>query len=204
MAGSEDPTASYLRRLPAERPGGLRLSVVRRPWYRLDAQPPGDWNWEPYPKPRSRFDSAAGAFRLRYAGDAMRVALRERFDESRRTVRETALRQRLVELSGPARVVDLRKDHTLDALGVDDQISTGRSPGIWEACHHLADLVHEWFGERCDGIVYRSRTTPQHCANLAFFGHATFAVRDLGPLGEQRELLLDAVAKDGFTIQGWR
>lgn len=130
--------------------------------------------------------------------------MRERFDDFDRRVLAVELGLTLVELTGPLQVVDLRLDRTLDALGLDDQINTGRSSGVWNACHRLVDLVHDWFGERCHGIVYRSRTTPERSANLAFFGHAPLAVRAFGPLADQHDLLLECVTQDGFTIQGWR
>lgn len=186
------------------RPPGLRLRTVRNSWYRLDREPPSRWSWSPFPTPRYRFDSADGALRARYAGDATRVAMRERFDDFDRRVLAVELGLTLVELTGPLQVVDLRLDRTLDALGLDDQINTGRSSGVWNACHRLVDLVHDWFGERCDGIVYRSRTTPERGANLAFFSHAPLAARDLGPLRDQEELSRTAVLTDGFTIRGWR
>jgi hypothetical protein len=110
----------------------------------------------------------------------------------------------LVELTGPLRVLDLRRDDILDALGLDDQINTGRAPGVWDACHRLTDLVHTWFGERCEGIVYRSRTTPQRSANVAFFAHAPLAARSLGPLREQTALLSSCILSEGFAIMGWR
>lgn len=130
--------------------------------------------------------------------------MRERFDREQRVLPKSARTLRLVELTGSVHVVDLRRDRTLDALGLDDQINTGRAPGVWAACQLLVDLIHDWFGERCDGIAYRSRTTPERSANLAFFAHAPLAVSDLGPLGDQQDLLVDCVSVDGFTIQGWR
>ena len=190
--------------MPAHRPAGLRLSTLRRTWYRVDREPPGEWTWETYPRPRSRFDSAAGTVRVRYAADAKRTALRERFDTEERKIDARALTAHLVELTGAVRVLDLRRDQTLDGLGIDDQISTGRSLGVWQAGHRLVDLVYEGFGEQCDGLVYRSRTTPERSANLAFFPHAALTARALGTLRTQDELLLQLIAADGFQIMGWR
>jgi hypothetical protein len=141
---------------------------------------------------------------VRYAGDEPRVAMRERFDRPERRIEAGDLQLRLVELTGELRVLDVRRDRVLDALGLDDQISTSRAPDVWSACQRLTDLVHEWFGERCDGIVYRSRTTPEHGANLAFFRHAPLTARDLGTLRAQEELLRTCVLTEGFTIRGWR
>ena len=52
----------------------------------------------------------------------------------------------------------------------------------------------------CDGIVYRSRTTPQSSVNLAFFADHPLTVRHAGPLGEQHTLLSALVVADGFAI----
>lgn len=152
--------------------------------------------------PRYRFDSATGMFRVRYAGDAQRVAMRERFDAEGRMVSTDALDLTLVQLTGRLRVLDLRTDRTLDVLGLDDQINTSRAPDVWTACQQLVDLVHGWQGQRCHGIVYRSRTTPQRSANVAFFEHAPLTATSLGRLGEQTSLLATAVVSDGFTIDG--
>lgn len=139
---------------------------------------------------------------MRYAGDAARVAMRERFDREQRVLPRRALDLHLVELTGTIRVLDLRRDRVLDALHLDDQISTGRAPAVWTACQCLVDLVHDWFAERCHGIVYRSRTTPERSANLAFFEHAPLVPRSLGTLGAQQNLLAECLVADGFTIQG--
>jgi hypothetical protein len=157
----------------------------------------------PYPTPRHRFDSSSRTFTIRYAGDAHRVAMRERFDASGRIVSRAELGLYLIELVGTIRVLDLRHDKNLDALKLDDQISTSRAPDVWSAGQTLADRVAEWYGERCHGIVYRSRTIPQRSANLAFFRHAPLAARNLGRLRGQHGLLAACVHSDGFTIEGW-
>ena len=190
-------------RWPDRQPPGLRLMVLRRRWYRLDSEPPSRWQWSAFPDPRYRFDSASGAFRVRYAGDGQRVAMRERFDDEGRIVSSDHLRLYVVELRGAVRVLDLRHDRNLDALGLDDQINTSRAPIVWGACHRLADRVHSWYGNRCGGIVYRSRTTPQRSANLAFLAHAPLSTRTLGRLGDQAGLLAACVLSDGFTVEGW-
>jgi hypothetical protein len=177
---------------------------MRGTWHRLDSTRPEDWTWTPYPTPRSRFDSARGRRRVRYAGQAPRVAMRERFDHQRRRVRATDLELFLIELRGSVRVLDLRRDHILDALGLDDQVSTSRARDVWAACQLLVDLVQEWFGERCDGLVYRSRTTPERSANLAFFAHAPLAPARCTVLREEAALLDSCILNDGFEVMGWR
>jgi hypothetical protein len=193
----------YGDRLPTDRPGGLRLSVLRHRWYRLDTAPPEDWDWSPYPLPRSRFDSAGGTERVRYAAQTRLGALRERFAEQGRVVSRDELRLHLVEVTGVLRVLDLRHERNLDVLGLDDQISTGRSPDVWSAAQRLSDLVHDWYGERCHGIAYRSRTTPQTSGNLAWWASAPVTLTDLGRLREQDDLLVTAILAQGFTVEGW-
>jgi hypothetical protein len=100
-------------------------------------------------------------------------------------------------------VLDLRRDNNLDAFGLDDRISTSRSPEVQATCHRLADLSVDWYGERCHGIVYRSRTTPQRSAHVAFFEHAPVTDRDRGPLRDQTSLLAACVHADGFAVEGW-
>lgn len=193
----------YLARLPDERPPGLRLAAASGPWYRIDHEPPGRWKWAAPPAPMARFDSAAGALRVRYAATSRRGALRERFDASGRIVSAGELDHHLVELTGRLHLLDLRREVILDALGLDDQISTSRAPGVWAAAQRLTDLVAGWFGAACHGIAYRSRTTPEHAANLAFFPHAPLQARSLGRLRAQQGLLAAAVASDGFAVEAW-
>lgn len=200
---SQDPTRDYVRRLPQSRPPGLRLVTRTHAWYRLDQQPPRAWRWRGFPEPQHRFDPASGALRVRYAADSQRAALRERFDGEGRVVSEAALALRVVELTGRISVLDLRHERVLDALGLDDQISTSRAPGVWTACHALTDLLAGWFGERLDGLVYRSRTTPSRSANLAFLKRAPLVARDLGPLRAQEGLLAACITSDGFLVEGW-
>jgi hypothetical protein len=129
--------------------------------------------------------------------------MRERFDEQGRIVSAAELRLRLVALTGVVRVLDLRLDRNLDALGIDDQVNTSRAPEVWRTCQRLTDLVLDWYGERCHGIVYRSRTTPQLSANIAFFGFAPLQPQDRGPLRRNDALLAACVHSDGFAIEGW-
>lgn len=62
--------------------------------------------------------------------------------------------------------------------------------------------MHAHHGERCQGIVHRSRTTPQSSADLAFFAPEPTRGTDLGPLADQRGLLASCVRSDGFRIPG--
>jgi len=198
-----DATRDYALRLTETRPTGLRLVTRSHAWYRLDAQRPRDWRWRGFPEPQHRFDPASGANRVRYAADSLRAAMRERFDAEGRVVSAAHLDLRVVELTGRVSALDLRQERVLDALGLDDQISTSRAPGVWAACHVLTDRLQSWYGDRLDGIVYRSRTTPQRSANLAFLQRAPLLARDLGPLRRQEALLAACVTGEGFLVEGW-
>ena len=198
-----EPARDYVLRLPKTRPPGLRLVTRTHAWYRLDAQRPREWRWRGFPRPEHRFDPASGSHRVRYAADSLRAAMRERFDAEGRVVSQAHLDLRVVELAGRVTVLDLRQERVLDALGLDDQISTSRAPDVWAACHVLTDRLERWYGERLGGIVYRSRTTPQRSANLAFTRRATLEARDLGPLRRQEALLTACVTAEGFLVEGW-
>jgi hypothetical protein len=197
-----DPTAEYADRLPHRRPPGLRLTTLRRSWFRIDADPPSRWRWTPFASPGGRFDWAAGLVRVRYATDSQRGAMRERFDGQGRVVSASEAEACLVEIIGTVRVLDLRKDRTIDALGLDDQINTSRAPGPWLACHRLTDRVLDWFDGSVDGIVYRSRTTPERGANLALLRPGAIRARSLGRLGTRRPLLIACITGDGFAVDG--
>jgi hypothetical protein len=186
--------------LPEGRPTGLRLREVDATWYRLDADPPDRWDWSAYPVPRNRFDPADGSARTRYAAGTARGAFRERFHDRGRILRERELGLNLVRLTGTVRLLDLRQESTLDRLGLDDEINVGRSARLLAASRLLASRVTAWYGERCHGLVYRSRTTPQTSPNLAFWEWSRLTGTDLGPARDHRGLLDALVVDDGFTI----
>lgn len=198
--------AGYRAPLPESRPTGLRRRRITAgtPLWRLDAEAPDDWTWDGFPEPRYRFDAASGAFRTRYAATDLVGAFRERYRLSGLLIPADHAGHRLVQLTAARhlRVLDLRTDRNLDALGVDDQISTGQHPAVWSTCQHLADAVLRWWpepDEPLDGIVYRSRTTPETSANVAFFAAEAFAVES-SPLAQRTDVLADLVLRHGFTV----
>jgi hypothetical protein len=180
----------------------------RRTWasgsvlWRIDAHPPDNWDWSGFPSPRNRFDPESGAFRVRYAALTLDGAARERYLSTGRYIPADHRDHQMVRLEvvRPIRVLDLRTEANLDALDVDDRISTGREPAVWDAAHRLADTVRRWWPD-LDGVVYRSRTTPESSANLAFFSMAPFQ-SETQALNRMRELLTELVLSHGFTI-GW-
>jgi hypothetical protein len=98
------------------------------------------------------------------------------------------------------RVLDLRTAKNLDALDLDDQISTGQHPDVWDTCHRLADAVKRWWTE-IDSVVYRSRTTPQTSLNFAVFADDGFEMESWA-LRDRADVLTDLVLNQGFTV-GW-
>ena len=199
-----DLPAGYRRPLPEARPTGLRrrrITTGTEIW-RGDATDPAAWTWVGFPEPRYRFDPASGAFRTRYAGTTLVGAFRERYQATGLVIPVDHANHHLVRLVAARhlRVLDLRTEKNLDALQVDDQISTGQHPDVWDTCHRLADAVRRWWTD-LDAIVYRSRTTPESSANLAFFADDGFDIQSW-LLADRRDILTDLVLSNGFTI-GW-
>jgi hypothetical protein len=128
--------------------------------------------------------------------------LREAFDPDR-YIGAGSLQRWVVELRVGGSVLDLRTDDTLDAFGLDDQISTSREPGVWDCAQHLGDLVWNRHSsrDRMPAITYRSRTTPQHNANLAFFAGTPYTIVEATRLVDCAPLLEAAILADGFTIE---
>ncbi|MDI3312742.1 MAG: RES family NAD+ phosphorylase [Mycobacterium sp.] len=192
----------YLAPLPGARPTGLRRRRVRAGTeiWRLDASAPADWTWEGFPTPRHRFDPASGAFRARYGASSLVGAFRERYRATGLVIPADHAAHRLVRLVAARhlRVLDLRTERNLDALRVDDQISTGMHPEVWTTCQRLADAVRRWWPD-LDAIVYRSRTTPETSVNVAFFAAEAFAVESWA-LDERADILSNLVLRHGFTV----
>lgn len=199
----ELPTG-YRAAFPDDRPVGLRRRSVRAgsEIWRIEATSPTDWDWAGFAEPRHRFDPKSGAFRTRYAGATLVGAFRERYRSTGLVIPADHRTHHLARLVAARnlRVLDLRTDKNLDALRVDDQISTGQHPEVWDTCHRLADATRRWWGD-IDAIVYRSRTTPESSLNFAFFDSGGFDIVS-SPLGDRVDVLSDLVLHHGFTI-GW-
>lgn len=185
--------------LPVDRPKYLRTTTMSVPaCFRFDAGRPTRWSWTAFPTPRFRFDSAAGAVRVRYAATSARGAARERWDPDRVMAAGDGDTW-LVEMTGSLRVVDLRRESVLDRLGLDDRINTARDRDTWECCQVLGDRLRRWL-PGLDAIVYRSRTTPETSANLAWHRADALRVTRATRLRDARDLLDRLVIGDGFTV----
>ena len=199
-----DLPAGHRAPLPDARPVGLRRRRVNAGTeiWRVDATEPAHWTWEGFPEPRYRFDPAWGAFRTRYAGMTLIGAFRERYRATGLVIPADHATHHVVRLVAARhlRVLDLRTEKNLDALVVDDQISTGQHAAVWATCHRLADAARRWWSD-LDAIVYRSRTTPETSANYAFFTHDAFAIESWA-LADRTDILTDLVVSHRFTV-GW-
>jgi hypothetical protein len=199
-----DLPAGYLAPLPDARPVGLRrrrVAAGSQIW-RIDATKPAQWRWEGFAQPRYRFDPESGVFRTRYGASNLVGAFRERYRATGLVIPADHAAHHLVRLAAARhlRVLDLRTEGNLDALRVDDQISTGMQSEVWTTCHRLADAVRRWWPD-LDAIVYRSRTTPETSANFVFFALDAFAVESW-TLAERVDTLTKLVLHHGFTV-GW-
>lgn len=195
-------SAGYRVALPVKRPAGVasRTVAVGAELWRVEAAAPVEWTWLGFPAPRYRFDPASGGFRTRYAATAYEGAFRERYRDTGRTIPADHATQYLTRLVAkrPLRILDLRTQRNLDALDVDDQISTGQRRRVWQQCHHLADAARCWWPD-LDAIVYRSRTTPETSTNYAFFSHDAFTAESW-LLTDRTDILVDLVLRHDFTV----
>ena len=169
-------------------------------WWRIDAEAPELWSWAGFAEARNRFDPETATFRVRYAARSATGAARERYLGTGRYIPSDHGSHHLVRLEAdrPLRILDLRTEANLDALGVDDRISTGRESQVWTASHRLAGRLRTWWSD-LDGIIYRSRTTPASSVNLAFFASTPFRAESRF-LAHAPELLSALVLDHGFTI----
>ena len=194
--------AGYQKPLPLVRPTGLRSRRVQSgvEIWRIEATHPSDWAWTGFAQPRFRFDPASGGFRTRYGAARLIGAFRERYRPTGLVIPDDHVDHHLVRLtaSRSLRVLDLRTEKNLDALKVDDQISTGQHTAVWATCHRLADTARTWWPD-LDAIVYRSRTTPETSVNYAFFAAAPFTIESWR-LGSRTDILTELILRQDFTI----
>ena len=196
--------AGYKSPLSVARPAGLRSRRTNAgiELWRVEATHPSKWAWTGFAQPRYRFDPASGSFRARYAATQLVGAFRERYRPTGLVMPSDHIDHHLVRLvaTRPLRVLDLRTERNLDALQVDDQISTGQHPAVWATCHQLADASRAWWSD-LDAIVYRSRTTPESSVNYALFSSKAFTMH-AWRLGSRSDILAQLILRQAFTI-GW-
>jgi hypothetical protein len=185
--------------LPAIDPGRHLLTTMPVRLWRFDAAAFPDWSWAPFARPRHRFDSAAGLHRVRYAATSALGAARERYRDTGMYIPADHVDHHVAELTGTLTVLDLRDERVLDAFGVDDRISTGREPAVWQWCQALVDLVLGWWDGHVHAVVYRPRTTPQSSTNVAILAGAPLTGTSTR-LADHRALLDQLVIVGGGTL----
>ena len=157
-----------------------------------------------------RFDPPSGRFRVRYAANRPAAAARERFPE--RAITEADGDLWLVALEALPAALHLTRQGNLDALGLDDRVSTGRldvdrrtdPDPLLALCGELADRVYDWWGGRPPPLVYRTRTMPAEGRSVAFADTVPHRVVAARPLRQATALHASLVLHAGFTVpDGW-
>jgi hypothetical protein len=106
----------------------------------------------------------------------------------------------------------LTHQSNLDALGLDDRVSTGRidvgrrrqADPLLDTCGRLADAVYDWWNGRPPPLVYRTRTMPEVGRTVAFTQSASPRVVAARRLREATALHAYLVLQAGFTVpQEW-
>lgn len=113
----------------------------------------------------------------------------------------------LVRLDGRPSVLHLTRQANLDALELDDRISTGRLDlsrpdridPLLDTCGALSDALYDWWGTAPPPIVYRSRMSPRH-RSIAFTAEAALTPGGVGRLGDATALVAALVLRHGFTV----
>ncbi len=113
----------------------------------------------------------------------------------------------LVRLGDMPLSLYLTHQANLDALGLDDRVSTGRVAGdrdenanpLLDTCGLLIDALYDRWSGHTPPIVYRARTTPA-ARNIAFTAAAEPKVHDVGRLRDATALHAHLVLRAGFTV----
>jgi hypothetical protein len=118
----------------------------------------------------------------------------------------------LVRLAAMPAGLRLTRQTTLDALGLDDRVSTGRidlgsrrrPDPLLDTCGRLADAVYDWWDGRPPPLVYRTRTMPEVGRTIAFTEWTSPRVESAGRLRDAAALHAYLVLGAGFTVpESW-
>lgn len=112
-----------------------------------------------------------------------------------------------MRLEGPPRALHLTHQHNLDALDVDDRISTGRldqplpegTDPLLSVCQGLSDAIFDWWAAAPPPIVYRTRSVPS-ARSMAFTRTCAWQSMRSRPLRDATALLVALVTHHGFTV----
>jgi hypothetical protein len=114
----------------------------------------------------------------------------------------------LVTLDAMSAVLHLTHQVNLDALGLDDRVSTGRidvrarsdPDPLLETCGAIADAVHDWWDGRPPPLIYRTRSVPERGRSIAFTQTSMPPVVSAGRLRDATVLHAFLVLRAGFTV----
>jgi hypothetical protein len=114
----------------------------------------------------------------------------------------------LVRLESMPAGLRLTHQATLDALGLDDRVSTGRidvggrprPDPLLDTCGRLVDAVYDWWDGRPPPLVYRTRTMPEVGRTIAFTEWTSPRVVSTGRLRDATALHAYLVLGAGFTV----
>ncbi len=126
-----------------------------------------------------------------------------------RTITERDGEAWLVELAGMPSSLRLTRQAVLDALGLDDRISTGRidvsgrrdPDPLLDASGRLMDAVYDWWDGHPPPLIYRTRSMPD-ARSIAFTESAGARIVRARPLREASALHAHLVLRAGFTVPG--
>ena len=109
----------------------------------------------------------------------------------------------LVRLEGSPPALHLSHQANLEALGLDDRISTGRldegPDPLLAASPALSDAVYDWWDTAPPPLVYRTRSMPS-ARSIAFAATTGWDTITSRPLREATLLLTHLVIRRDFTV----
>lgn len=143
---------------------------------------------------------------MRYGANRPATAARELF--ATRNLTEADGELWLVALDSFPSALNLTRQGNLDALGLDDRVSTGRidtdqrrdPDPLLETCGQLSDAVFDWWGGSPPPLLYRARTMPATGRSIALGRWASPRATRVGQLHEAVALLSYLVLRAGFTV----
>jgi hypothetical protein len=118
----------------------------------------------------------------------------------------------LVRLGAMPAGLRLTHQTILDALGLDDRVSTGRidvsrrrqPDPLLNTCGRLVDAVYDWWDGHAPPLVYRTRTMPEVGRTIAFTEWTSPRVVSAGRLRAATALHAYLVLGAGFTVpESW-
>jgi hypothetical protein len=152
--------------------------------------------------PRHRFDPPSGRFRVRYAANRADAAALERFPA--RTITGADGDIQLVLLHGRPAALHLTRQANLEALKLDDRVSTGRlddtdDDPLLATSQALSDAVYDWWDTKPPPLVYLARSMPS-ARSVAFTASTGWDAITSWPLREATTLLAHLVIRRDFTV----